>query len=92
MSVRLENEKKWVRKLENQSYEKWSEEGQDKSTTSLRTSYNTLEHKWGDISPPSAFAVAAKLQQFVSFELEISRWSQLTFHGKSRREKNSNTK
>ena len=77
--VELGNEKKWARKTKNESCQKRSGEGHEKSETSSRTSYNTSEHKLGDTSSPSAFQMAVKVLQSASIELK----SLLTFHGKS---------
>ena len=61
-----------MRKIElensnNEIYQKWSWEGQDKSAPSPRTSYNTSEQKLDDKSSPSALPVAVNMEQSATF-------------------------
>ena len=57
----IENQQKCVRKVKNESYQKWSGEGQYRSAKSSRTSYEASGPKSGDIWSASAMPVAGKL-------------------------------
>ena len=58
---------KCARKAENQSYQKSSWEGLEKSQMYSKTSRRLPGPKWGDIWSPSAMLVAVKSQQSATF-------------------------